>query len=130
MVSVKEGELVTQIQIQVQIDLQAQAAYVGLSDNVVSRTVEVTPQVLVDLDEMAVVVGVEVLALDAVIPLSELESAFHVHSDAIAALALIRPSVGSYFHIGHGGDGESSATRVGTVSDGRDHTDEPVLAAG
>jgi uncharacterized protein YuzE len=94
---------------QVEIDLDAYAAYISLTDNAVTRSVEVTPDVIVDLDDMAVVVGIEVLALDADIPHAELVTKFHVHSEVIDALDLIRPSVGTYFRLALGSDGAIEA---------------------
>jgi hypothetical protein len=103
--------------IEVQIDLEARAAYVALSANEVARTVEVAPNVLVDLDNLEIAVGIEVLQLDAEIPHEELRSRFHVHSDVIHALDNIRPSVGKFFNVGRGSDGEATGSGVLELAD-------------
>lgn len=79
------------------IDHEAGAAYIRLSAERVARTAQVTDQFLVDLDAMGVAVGIEVLALSADIPYERLEQDCHVHSDAIAAVKAIRPSVAGFF---------------------------------
>lgn len=48
----------------VEVDHDAEAAYIALSAAPVARTVEVSPEVLVDLDQAGAVVGVELLTLD------------------------------------------------------------------
>ena len=83
-------------QITVRVDHDADAAYIRLSDEPVRRTVEVTPEVMVDLDEMNVAVGVEVLRLEAEIPYSQLTTDFHVRSEVVETLRRIRPSVSSF----------------------------------
>lgn len=45
-------------------DATANAGYVRLSDNLVARTCELGDSILIDLDAMNVVVGIEVLRLD------------------------------------------------------------------
>lgn len=92
--------------VRLNVDLVAEAAYVRLSDNKVSRTRDVTDAVLVDLDEFGVVVGVEVLALEAEIPFGRLVDEFHVHSAAVAALRTIQPTVGSFI-MTQGNDGST-----------------------
>jgi hypothetical protein len=56
----------------------------------------VTDSVLIDLDAMNVIVGVEVLDLGAKIPFSTLVSDFHVHTDVIELLRVIQPSVSGF----------------------------------
>lgn len=82
--------------VRVDLDLSADAAYIGLSEEPVVRTVSLTDEVMVDLDEMGVVVGVEVLSLSAEIPFSRLECECHVHSDVIDVIRTIRPDVGTF----------------------------------
>lgn len=79
--------------LELSVDMQAQAAYITLRHEVVVSTRSVTEAVLVDLDAMNVVVGVEILSLSAPIPFTELHTQFHVHSDTIDALRLIQPSI-------------------------------------
>lgn len=78
------------------IDSDANAAYLRLHDGVVDRTCEVAPGVMVDLDSMNVVLGIEVLTLDTQIPYTELVQKYHVRSDEVRVLDLIRPNV-TYF---------------------------------
>lgn len=49
------------------VDTQADAAYLELSDEPVESTCQVSEEVLVDLDADGLVVGVEVLRMDAVV---------------------------------------------------------------
>ena len=44
------------------VDREAQAAYLRLTDHPVARTVQVSPDVLVDLDSGGEAVGVELLS--------------------------------------------------------------------
>lgn len=78
------------------IDSDVNAAYLHLHDGKVEQTCEVAPGVNVDLDEMNVVVGIEVLTLDTHIPYTELVQKYHVRSDEVRILDLIRPNV-TYF---------------------------------
>lgn len=80
----------------VTLDSGADAAYITLSDSRVAETVEVTDSVFVDLDDVGVVVGVEVLGLGTNIPFEQLRNRYHVHSEVIDRLQLIKPSVGSF----------------------------------
>ncbi len=77
----------------VSIDVEANAAYVGMSDREVRQTREASDEILVDLDQYDVVVGIEFLRIDAEIPFSRLVDEFHVHSDDIEQLHRLRPSV-------------------------------------
>lgn len=87
----------TQASIRIDIDQSADAAYIRLSDKAVARTVELTEDVYVDLDELGVAVGVEILSLAAVIPFARLITECHVHSSVVDIVAMIRPSVGHFF---------------------------------
>lgn len=78
---------------QVAVDLDADAAYIRLSGGPIQRTQDVTDDVLVDLDEFAMVVGVELLSVNAVIPFQRLVDEFHVHSDVVEQLRRLRPSI-------------------------------------
>lgn len=82
--------------IRIELDHEADAAYIVLSERPVARTRQLTPEVLVDLDEFEVAVGIEVLGLDASIPFDVLVSELHIHSDVIEVIKLIRPSVQSF----------------------------------
>jgi uncharacterized protein YuzE len=78
------------------VDYAADAAYLRLSDGEVRETCEVSPGVLVDLDEMRVVVGVEVLTLDTYIPRDQLIRDYHLRSEDLEIFELVRPSVMSF----------------------------------
>ncbi len=78
------------------IDNDVNAAYLRLHDGEVVQTSEVAPGVMVDLDAMNVVLGIEVLTLDTYIPYTDLVQRYHVRSDEVRILELIRPSV-TYF---------------------------------
>jgi uncharacterized protein YuzE len=78
------------------VDFGADAAYLMLSDHDVVETCEVSTGVLVDLDDMRVVVGVEVLALDAFIPRDRLITDYHMRSEDVSVLDQVRPSVTTF----------------------------------
>ena len=59
-------------------DATAGAAYITVSSNDVARTVEVTPTVLVDLDALGVVVGVELLRPQEAVPVETITQQCHV----------------------------------------------------
>jgi uncharacterized protein YuzE len=80
--------------VKVEVDREVNAAYVTLSGEEVVRTVQVNPSVLVDLDRMGMVVGIEVLSIDAELPLAQLSTDFHVHSEVVGLLHKLRPSIG------------------------------------
>lgn len=98
-----------------EIDHDANAAYIQLTDAPVSKTVEVSRQVLVDLDEMNVAVGVEILSLHAEVPFGALRDQFHIHSDVIAQLQMVQPTVSSFATFSTGSDGVSSSQNASTV---------------
>lgn len=77
----------------VSVDLEANAAYVAMSDEAVVATREASPEVLVDLDQFGMVVGVEFLRVDAEIPFERLTQDFHIHSDVVERLRDWRPSI-------------------------------------
>lgn len=79
--------------VRVEIDPAADAAYIRLSDNPVARTTEVSEPVFVDRDDMGVVIGIEVLGLDTPLPLDKIEKEFHVHSDVVAVIYTLLPSI-------------------------------------
>lgn len=79
--------------IKVTVDKTVNAAYIELSDNEVEETVDLGDGILIDLDDMRIVVGVEVLNLDAQLPLSRLREEFHVHSSVVDLLQRLRPTI-------------------------------------
>ncbi|TFC20062.1 DUF2283 domain-containing protein [Cryobacterium algoritolerans] len=99
----------------VSIDIEANAAYIAMSDEPVASTKHVTDVVLVDLDAMNVVVGIEVLRIDGEIPFQRLIDEFHVHSKDVELLRLLRPNVGAAFSLHHGTDGVAAPARSGVL---------------
>jgi uncharacterized protein YuzE len=78
--------------ITVDIDTEIGAAYVKLGDAKIVRTVEHTDDIMVDLDELGMVVGIEILDLSVPVPLDELVAQHHIKSTTLARLlAGIRP---------------------------------------
>ena len=75
----------------VEVDLDVDAAYINMTDREVARTVEASADV--NLDDVGVVVGIELLRLDAEIPFTRLTTDFHVHSADIELLRSLRPSI-------------------------------------
>lgn len=71
------------------------------------KTVEAASEVLIDLDESNVVVGVEVLLLSATISFTQLHDVFHVRSEVVAGLQQIRPTMSSFSSLKTGVDGVS-----------------------
>jgi uncharacterized protein YuzE len=102
--------------IRLTVDTAAQAAYITLYAGEVASTEEVSDAVMVDLDAMRVVVGVEVLALSAEIPFSKLHADYHVHSDAIDALRAIQPTVSGFLSLTQSTDGVAAAPAEQLVS--------------
>lgn len=100
--------------LEVQVDLIADAAYVQLSREEVAETCQLSDAILVDLDADRVVVGIEVLTIDAELPFTELATRFHVRSEVIDFLRLIRPSVGGFIktQVTSGNDGAAQPGRV------------------
>lgn len=96
----------------VSVDMEANVAYIAMSHEPVASSKQITDDVLVDLDAMNVVVGVEVLRIDAEIPFQRLVDEFHVHSSDIELLRLLRPSVGAAVSIHLGADGIAAPARM------------------
>jgi len=63
------------------IDADASAAYLRLSDAPIVRTLRVAPRVNVDVDEMMVAVGIELLTLGAPYPVEDIIRDAHVRSE-------------------------------------------------
>lgn len=76
-----------------EIDLTANAAYLQLTDEEVARTVEVTPEIQVDLDRLGVATGVEILDLNQPVPVETISKQCHIRSDQLSALAWLRGTV-------------------------------------
>ncbi|TIC84114.1 DUF2283 domain-containing protein [Nocardioides sp. GY 10127] len=100
--------------IKIEWDTAVDAGYIHLSDEPVSRTVEVNVNILVDLDEYGVAVGIEVLDGAVEIPFTELVDRFHVHSKVIDFLRLVRPSPTRFLSLTTGTDGTSNRVTSGS----------------
>lgn len=83
-------------QVRIELDPEADAAYISLSDAEVVRTRQLTEEVMVDLDEFDVAVGIEVLGLRASIPFDLLRDEVHIRSEVIDVIRLIRPNIDSF----------------------------------
>lgn len=81
--------------IKVEVDWTARACYIRLSDRIVARTEPFDDDMclVIDLDDMDEVVGIEILDLDRDIPLSELCRRFHVRQEKVALIGHLLPSV-------------------------------------
>lgn len=78
--------------ITVEIDTEIGAAYVTLSDAEIARTEEYNEDIAVDLDQLGIVVGIEILDLSVSVPLDELVARYHIKSSTLARLlAGLRP---------------------------------------
>jgi uncharacterized protein YuzE len=105
------------IKIKLELDQEANAAYIELSDGAVVRTCAVNREVNVDLDVNDVVVGIETLRVNAPIPFEDLKTHFHVRSEVLEALQLVRPNPSAFFEFCSCSDGVSSASTLQSVSD-------------
>lgn len=93
--------------ISIDVDQAVGCAYIRLSDHPVAKTVEHADGVLVDLDEFGVAVGLELLDQHAPIPFAALTGQYHVHSDVIELLRMVRPDVASFVTVTSGVGGSS-----------------------
>jgi uncharacterized protein YuzE len=93
----------------VPVDTALNAAYIQLSESGVASTVELNDEINIDLDEFGVAVGIEVLDERAPLPFTDLVDRFHVHSEVVELLRLIRPDVNTYLSFSLGNDGASEA---------------------
>jgi uncharacterized protein YuzE len=82
--------------IKLSVDKDNDLAYITLSDHAVARTVEHNECVNVDLDDMAIAVGIELLDLDAKIPFTELNTNYHVSSEVVELLRRIQPTINKF----------------------------------
>ena len=98
----------------VEVDTTADAAYISMSDEPVAETVQVSDDVLVDFDNVRVVVGIELLRIDAEIPFQKLIDECHVHSGDVERLRRLRPSIGHHFR--SASEGTTHATMGSMVS--------------
>lgn len=102
--------------ITIEVDTTLKTAYIALSENDVARTVAHDELIQVDLDELGVAVGIEILDEGAILPFQDLIEKYHVHSDVVDLLRLIRPSVASYLEFTQGNDGAAVASGSGSLT--------------
>ena len=93
--------------IAIEVDTTLNSAYIQLSDKPVARTVEHSEEILVDLDEHGVAVGIEVMNEGTPLPFQDLISKFHVHSDVVDLLRLIRPDVSAFLRFSQASEGSA-----------------------
>ena len=93
--------------ITIEVDQSVDAAYITLSDQPVVRTVQHNEAVLIDLDQFGCAVGIEFLDQSTLIPFQELVDDYHVHSDVVELLRLVRPDVASFIDVTRGNDGST-----------------------
>lgn len=82
--------------VSVSVDLAAQAGYITLSCEPVESTVEYSEEILIDLDALGMVVGIEMLNLEAELPVGDLAQRFHIRSDLTDAVKYLQPSLGAH----------------------------------
>lgn len=94
-----------------EVDSDAGAAYLQLSDNEVAKTVEVVPEVQVDLDDLNLAVGVEILDLGIAVPVEKISQECHIHTDQLQVLHSLRGSVDALvMHVSSQGSSTQMAT--------------------
>lgn len=102
--------------IRITVDATLGCAYIELSKTDVARTIEFSEEILIDVDKFGVAVGIELLDEGTVLPFEELVDRFHVHSDVVELLRLIRPDVKSFLDMTTGTDGVSQSVPDRTFS--------------
>lgn len=78
------------------IDNDADAAYIKMTNREITESRELGDGVIVDLDAMGIVVGIEILGIDTRIPFQRLTDEFHVHTVDVDYLKLLQPSISSF----------------------------------
>lgn len=68
---------------------------------------------IVDLDKFAMVVGIELLRVDAEIPFQKLLDEYHIHSAVIEKVRALRPSLG--VQLQSASEGQSNSSRSGEI---------------
>jgi len=94
------------------VNTDTDVAYIRMTENEIVETIEATDDVLVDIDEMDVVVGIEMLRLDAQIPFTDLVTKFHVHSEDVDYLRGLLPSIQVRMNIAADGVNDVSRERL------------------
>lgn len=103
--------------LEVRVDRAADAVYVRLAEGDVDRTIEINDEVLVDLDQFGMAVGIELLRIAAPIPVADLTQRCHVRSETVHTLGLISESLKAFtFTQGTDGGASSAAARQPAVA--------------
>ena len=98
--------------ITIELDTVVDAAYIRLATAPVARTVAHDDRINIDLDVHGVVIGIEVLGEGVPLPFAELVDRYHVHSDVVEMLRVIRPDVAAFLQLRFGTDGWTSAQQA------------------
>ena len=80
----------------IEVDQAVGSAYIALGDAPVARTIEREDGILVDLDEFGVATGIELPDQHMPVPFADLVDRYHVRSDVVDLLRMIRPDVASF----------------------------------
>lgn len=102
--------------VMVEVDEASGVAYVRFSRSPVKRTVAVNDAINVDLDEFDMTVGIEILDLDVDMPFQTFVDDFHVPSDSVDVLRLMRPSMTKFVYQIQGGSLGGSDRTVGVAT--------------
>lgn len=81
--------------VKLEVDMTNGVAYMRLSANKVSRTIELSDTMLLDLDDMGIVIGLELLDFDEKVP-TDLLKKHHVHSEVAEQFAKLQPTLNEY----------------------------------
>lgn len=97
--------------VKLEIDMTLGVAYMRLSSNPVARTIQLSETMLLDIDAMGIVVGLELLDFDEKVS-ADLLKKHHVHSDVADEFAKLQPTLNSYLaHVTIGTDATVTAPR-------------------
>jgi uncharacterized protein YuzE len=77
----------------ISIDLELNSAYIQISTGGVARTVSITNQINLDLQEDSSVLGIELLALDADIPFNLLAENYNVEPTVLNMIRNLTPNL-------------------------------------
>lgn len=78
------------------VDNDADAAYITMTSREITESKELGNGIIVDLDAMGIVVGIEILGLESRIPFQRLTDEFHVHTADVEYLRLLQPSISRF----------------------------------
>ncbi|MEI9906670.1 MAG: DUF2283 domain-containing protein [Actinomycetota bacterium] len=102
--------------IELSIDQSANSAYIRLLNEVVKYSRTIGDDIVIDLNSMNIVIGIEILDLEAEIPFTELTTEFHVHSNTVELLRKLRPSISGFMSMFSSDVTDQASSRVGSSS--------------